>query len=65
MGAQIVPFETRKRTKGGGDELEQQQDEPEQKRLAEQQGGERTRSRRTFRPSVDIYEVERSHGRDW
>jgi HSP20 family protein len=32
--------------------------EPEQKRPAEQQGGERTRARRTFRPSVDIYEVE-------
>ena len=47
-----------KRTKGGGDEPERQQDEPEQKRLAEQQGGERTRSPRTFRPSVDIYEVE-------
>jgi len=33
--------------------------EPEQKRPAEQQGGERTRSRRTFRPAVDIYEVEK------
>ena len=32
--------------------------ESEQKRPAEQQGGERTRSRRTFRPAVDIYEVE-------
>src|SRR3954467_9288279 len=47
-----------KRTKGGGDEPEQQQDGPEQKQPAEQQGGERTRSRRTFRPAVDIYEVE-------
>src|SRR3954469_11531141 len=32
--------------------------QPEQKRPAEQPGGERTRSRRTFRPAVDIYEVE-------
>src|SRR3954454_7379213 len=32
--------------------------QPEQKRPAEQPGGEPTRSRRTFRPSVDIYEVE-------
>ena len=47
-----------KRTKGSGDEPERQQDEPEHKRPAEEQGGERTRSRRTFRPSVDIYEVE-------
>jgi len=39
-------------------EPERQEDEPEQKRPAEQPGGERTRSRRTFRPSVDIYEVE-------
>src|SRR3954451_17689558 len=38
---------------------ERQQNEPEQKQLAEQ-GGERTRSRRAFRPAVDIYEVE--HG---
>ena len=39
-----------KRTKGDDDEPERQKDEPEQKRLAEQQGGERVRSRRTFRP---------------
>ena len=45
-------------TKGGGDAPERQQGEPEQKQPAEQQGGERTRSRRTFRPAVDIYEVE-------
>src|SRR3954471_17532838 len=46
-------------TKGGGDEPERQpQPEHEPKRPAEQQGGERTRSRRTFRPAVDIYEVE-------
>ena len=48
-----------KRTKDRSDEPERQQDEPEQKRPAEQQGGgERTRSRRTFRPPVDIYEAE-------
>ena len=29
-----------------------------QKTLAEQEGGERTRSRLTFRPRVDIYETE-------
>jgi len=45
-------------TKGGGDEPERQPNQPEQKQPAEQQGGERTRSRRTFRPAVDIYEVE-------
>src|SRR5215210_264053 len=46
-------------TKGGGDELERDpQHKPEQKRPAEEQRGERTRSRPTFRPSVDIYEVE-------
>src|SRR5215217_2176907 len=46
-------------TTSGSDEPERQQPgEPEPKRPAEQQGGERTRSRRTFRPSVDIYEVE-------
>lgn len=45
--------------KGGGDEPERQpQPEHEPKRPAEEQGGERTRSRRTFRPAVDIYEVE-------
>lgn len=33
-------------------------DQPEPKRPAEAQGGERTRSRRTFRPAVDIFEVE-------
>ena len=37
---------------------EPQRDQPEPKRPAEQQGGERTRSRRTFRPPVDIYETE-------
>src|SRR3954468_11319614 len=46
-------------TKGGSDEPERQpQPEHEPKRPAEEQGGERTRARRTFRPSVDIYEVE-------
>ena len=43
---------------GDKHEPERQEEEPEQKRPAEQPGGERTRSRRTFRPSVDIYEVE-------
>jgi len=42
----------------GKPDPEKQQVEPEQKRPAEERGGERTRSRRTFRPSVDIYEVE-------
>ena len=41
---------------------EQQEQEPQsqagQKMPAEQEGGERTRSRRTFRPAVDIYETE-------
>ena len=37
---------------------EPQPDQPEPKRPAEQQGGEPTRSRRTFRPPVDIYETE-------
>ena len=37
---------------------EPQPEQPEQKRPAEQQGGERTRARRTFRPPVDIYEAE-------
>ena len=45
-------------TTGGRNEPEPQQNEPERKRPAEQQGGERTRSRRTCRPAVDIYEVE-------
>ena len=40
----------------GGDSRPNPESEP--KRPAEQQGGERTRSRRTFRPAVDIYEVE-------
>src|SRR5215210_9392208 len=35
-------------------------DETERKMPAEQGGGERTRSARTFRPRVDIYETE--HG---
>ena len=49
-----------KRTaKDSGDGPEHQRQEgPEQKRSAEERGGERTRSRRTFRPAVDIYEVE-------
>ena len=47
-----------KQPRGDKHEPERQQGEPEQKRPAEQPGGERTRSRRTFRPSVDIYEVE-------
>src|SRR4051794_38152953 len=47
-----------KSTQGAKPDPEKQQVEPEQKRPAEQPGGERTRSRRTFRPSVDIYEVE-------
>src|SRR5918911_3454111 len=34
------------------------QEQAEQKLPAEQGGGERTRSRRTFRPRVDIYETE-------
>ena len=34
-------------------------DQAEQKLPAEQQGGERTRSGRTFRPRVDIRETER------
>ena len=34
------------------------QEQAEQKLPAEQEGGERTRSRRTFRPRVDIYETE-------
>src|SRR3954453_23827675 len=45
-------------TKGGSDDPEGQRGHPEQKQPADEQGGERTRSRRTFRPSVDIYEVE-------
>src|SRR4051812_375476 len=47
-----------KSTRGAKPDPEKQQVEPEQKRPAEQSGGERTHSRRTFRPSVDIYEVE-------
>ena len=50
---------TKRPTKAGSDEAERQpQPEHEPKRPAEEQGGERTRSRRTFRPAVDIYEVE-------
>jgi len=45
-------------TKAGDQGPERQPNEPEQKRPVEQQGGERTRSRPTFRPFVDIYEVE-------
>ena len=47
-----------KKPRGEEHEPERQPDEPEPKRPAEPQGGERTRSRRTFRPAVDIYEVE-------
>ncbi|MET0528119.1 MAG: Hsp20/alpha crystallin family protein [Microvirga sp.] len=42
----------------GRADLEPEQGNPEQKRPVEQQGGEPTHSRRTFRPSVDIYEIE-------
>ena len=58
----------RKTQKATGREQEQQgqalqrtaepQDQTEAKMPAEQEGGERTRSRRTFRPRVDIYETE-------
>src|SRR5881275_1719959 len=47
-----------KRPTKGGEPERQPQPEHEPKRPAEEQGGERTRSRRTFRPAVDIYEVE-------
>ena len=47
-----------KKPRGEKHEPDRQPDEPEPKRSAEPQGGERTRSRRTFRPSVDIYEAE-------
>ena len=47
-----------KQSSGIKNEPEPQQDQPEPKRPAEQQGGEPTRSRRTFRPPVDIYETE-------
>ena len=46
-----------KEPRGEKHEPDRQPDEPEPKRPVEPQGGERTRSRRTFRPSVDIYEV--------
>ena len=49
-----------KQSSGIKNEPEPQQDQPEPKRPAEQQGGEPTRSRRTFRPPVDIYETENS-----
>ena len=47
-----------KQSSGVKNDPEPQQDQPEPKRPAEQQGGEPTRSRRTFRPPVDIYETE-------
>ena len=47
-----------KQSSGIKNEPEPQQDQPEPKRPAEPQGGEPTRSRRTFRPPVDIYETE-------
>ena len=47
-----------KQSSGIKNDPEPQQDQPEPKRPAEQQGGEPTRSRRTFRPPVDIYETE-------
>src|SRR3982751_4476450 len=47
-----------KQSRGEKHEPERQPNQPEPKQPAEPQGGERTRSRRTFRPAVDIYEVE-------
>ena len=47
-----------KQSSGVKNDPEPQQDQPEPKRPAEPQGGEPTRSRRTFRPPVDIYETE-------
>ena len=47
-----------KPTQSSGSKPDPEPGQPEQKRPAEQPGGEPTRSRRTFRPSVDIYEVE-------
>ena len=47
-----------KQSSGVKNDPEPQQDQPEPKRPAEQQGGEPTRSRRTLRPPVDIYETE-------
>src|SRR5215211_7150220 len=47
-----------KHTQSSGSNPDPEPEQPEQKRPAEQPGGEPTRSRRTFRPSVDIYEVE-------
>ena len=47
-----------KQSSGIKNDPEPQQDQPEPKRPTEQQGGEPTRSRRTFRPPVDIYETE-------
>ena len=47
-----------KPSSGVKNDPEPQQDQPEPKRPAEPQGGEPTRSRRTFRPPVDIYETE-------
>ena len=46
-----------KKTQGQQVQAEQS-DQTEQKRPAEPQGGERTRSGRTFRPRVDIRETE-------
>jgi len=47
-----------KPTQSSGSKLDPEPEQPVQNRPAEEQGGEPTRSRRTFRPSVDIYEVE-------
>src|SRR5215203_7028110 len=41
-----------------GSEPQASSEQNEQKMPVEQQGGERTRSRLTFRPRVDIYETE-------
>ena len=49
----------KKTQKGTGQQEQEQQDETGQKMPAEQEGGERTRSRTTFRPRVDIYETDR------
>ena len=51
-----MPKKTHSATEEGHAE---QLDQAEQKMPAEPDGGERTRSRRTFRPRVDIYETDR------
>ena len=48
-----------KKTQSATGQQAQAKDQAEQKLPAEQQGGERTRSGRTFRPRVDIRETER------